>query len=49
MCKNSLGPWAFDLGPKTPVTTNWPLGQRDLNKPKNGIDIPSDKPNAYLP
>lgn len=49
MCKNSFGPCAFDFGPKTPVTTNWPFGHNDLNKPKNGMDIPSEIPNGYLP
>ena len=26
MCKNSLGPWAFDWGPRTPVMRNWASG-----------------------
>lgn len=49
MCKNSLGPWALDLGPRTPVTTNCPFGHNDLKRPKNGIDIPSERPKASFP
>ncbi len=40
MCKNSLGPCAFEAGPKTPVITNCALGHIFDNNPINGIDPP---------
>lgn len=41
MSKNSLGPWAFDSGPRTPVTMNWAFGQSPLKYPIKGIEPPS--------
>lgn len=49
MCKNSLGPWALEAGPKTPVTINCDLGQSSLKNVKKGIETPSDMAKELFP
>ena len=44
-----MGPWALELGPKTPVTINWAFGQNAASKPKNGIEPPSPCDKCFLP
>lgn len=44
-CKNSFGPWAFEFGPKTPVTMNYAVGYYSFNVFIKGIEPPS--PNVY--
>src|SRR5262249_47306245 len=46
---NSLGPWAFDCGPRTPVITNWASGYRAANIPTKGIEPPSPYARAGAP
>jgi hypothetical protein len=41
MCSDSLGPWAFDPGPRTPVARIWAAGNRAANHPMKGIVPPS--------
>src|SRR6185437_722159 len=41
MCRNSLGPWALECGPRTPVTTNWVRGNFAPSMAMKGIEPPS--------
>src|SRR5471032_1772687 len=41
ICRNSLGPWALECGPNTPVTTNWVLGNFAPSMAIKGIEPPS--------
>src|SRR6201986_1171790 len=47
--RNSLGPWALECGPSTPVTTNWVLGNFAPSMPMNGIEPPSPIKPTGLP
>src|SRR5690348_958484 len=49
MCKNSLGPWALECGPSTPVTTNCVLGNFLPNIAINGMEPPSPMKATGLP
>ena len=42
-CRNSLGPWAFDSGPSTPVTTNCASGNLSVSIFMNGMVPPSPR------
>src|SRR5881227_3030260 len=42
-CRNSLGPWAFDLGPSTPVTSICACGNLTPSIPMNGMVPPSPR------
>ena len=48
-CRNSLGPWAFEPGPSTPVIRNWAAGKRWPSMPMNGIVPPSPSARAGAP
>ena len=37
---NSLGPWAFEPGPITPVTRNWASGKRSPSMLMKGMEPP---------
>ena len=41
MCKNSLGPWALEFGPKTPVIINCAFGYFSPNIAIKGMVPPS--------
>src|ERR1700728_2556248 len=49
MCKNSLGPWALECGPSTPVTTNCVLGNFLPSIAMKGIEPPSPMKAGGLP
>src|ERR1700742_1276460 len=49
MCRNSLGPWALECGPSTPVTTNWVLGNFLPNMAMKGMEPPSPMKAPGLP
>src|SRR5690606_39560994 len=40
---NSLGPWALDCGPRTPVTMNCACGKRSPSMERNGMPPPPPK------
>jgi len=41
ICRNSLGPWALDCGPKTPVIKNCASGNCSPSIAMNGMVPPS--------
>src|SRR5471032_980973 len=49
MWRNSLGPWALEWGPSTPVTTNWVLGNFAPSMAMKGMEPPSPIKAAGLP
>src|SRR5471032_3522970 len=49
MWRNSLGPWALEWGPSTPVTTNWVPGNFSPSMAMKGIEPPSPWNATGLP
>ena len=49
MSRNSLGPWALEPGPSTPVMRNWALGNLTPSMFMNGMVPPSPIHAASLP
>src|SRR5471032_985757 len=47
--RNSLGPWALECGPNTPVTTNWVLGNFAPSMAMKGMEPPSPMKAAGVP
>src|SRR5262249_13573280 len=49
ICRNSLGPCAFECGPRTPVIRNWACGNRSPSMLINGIVPPRPMNAGGLP